>query len=111
MAYVIAEPCIGTKNTACVDACPLDCIHPGKNTTYEDGRPGFDEVPQLDIDTVERIDCGPCTPVCPESGIFALDDLPEKWKHYEFPSDEYPKHAAYYESWKSGRLSSEQEGK
>jgi len=21
MAYVIAEPCIGTKDTACVDAC------------------------------------------------------------------------------------------
>ena len=39
MAYVIAEPCIGTKDTACVDACPVDCIHPKKNTTYEDGRP------------------------------------------------------------------------
>jgi len=35
MAYVIAEPCIGTKDTACVDACPVDCIHPKKNTTYE----------------------------------------------------------------------------
>src|ERR1700754_2663832 len=23
MAYVIAEPCIGTKDTACVDACPV----------------------------------------------------------------------------------------
>jgi hypothetical protein len=28
MAYVIAEPCIGTKDTARVDACPVDCIHP-----------------------------------------------------------------------------------
>jgi NAD-dependent dihydropyrimidine dehydrogenase PreA subunit len=37
MAYAIAEPCIGTKDTACVDACPLDCIHPKKNKT---GRPG-----------------------------------------------------------------------
>ena len=26
MAYVIAEPCIGTKDTACVDVCPVDCI-------------------------------------------------------------------------------------
>jgi hypothetical protein len=33
MAHVIAEPCIGTKDTACVDGCPLDCIHPKKNTT------------------------------------------------------------------------------
>ena len=50
MAFVIAEPCIGTKDTACVDACPVDCIHPKKNTKYDDARPGFDEVPQLYID-------------------------------------------------------------
>jgi Na+-translocating ferredoxin:NAD+ oxidoreductase RNF subunit RnfB len=31
MAYVIAEPCIGTKDAACVDACPVDCIHPKKD--------------------------------------------------------------------------------
>jgi ferredoxin len=65
MAYVIAEPCIGTKDTACVDACPVDCIHPKKNTTYDDGRPTFDDVPQLYIDPVECIDCGACVPVCP----------------------------------------------
>lgn len=36
MAYVIAEPCIGTKDTACVDACPVDCIHPSKRESeYE----------------------------------------------------------------------------
>ena len=82
MAYVIAEPCIGTKDTACVDACPVDCIHPKKNTTYDDGRKTFDDVPQLYIDPVECIDCGACVPVCPVSAIFALDDLPEKWKQY-----------------------------
>jgi len=102
MAYVIAEPCIGTKDTACVDACPVDCIHPKKNTTYNDGRPGFDEVSQLYIDPVE---CIACVPVCPVSAIFALDDLPEKWKHYaelnanyvqsgKFTSGEYTKYAA-----------------
>jgi hypothetical protein len=50
MAYVIAEPCIGTKDAACVDACPVDCIHPKKNTTYHDDCPTFDNVPQLYID-------------------------------------------------------------
>src|SRR6202521_2216578 len=35
----IAEPCIGTKDTACVDVCPVDCIHPAKGRTYDDGRP------------------------------------------------------------------------
>src|SRR6266478_2724207 len=103
MAYVIAEPCIGTKDTACVDARPVVCIHPKKNTTYKDGRPGFDEVSQLYIDPVECIDCGACVPVCPVSASFALDDLPEKWKHYaelnahyvtggKFTPDEWAKH-------------------
>jgi NAD-dependent dihydropyrimidine dehydrogenase PreA subunit len=82
MAFVIAEPCIGTKDTACVDACPVDCIHPKKNTTYDDGRPVFDDVEKLYIDPVECIDCGACVPVCPVSAIFAMDDLPAKWSHY-----------------------------
>lgn len=76
MAYVIAEPCINVKDTACVDACPVDCIHPRKNEE------AFATENQLYIDPVECIDCGACVPVCPVSAIFALDDLPEKWKQY-----------------------------
>jgi NAD-dependent dihydropyrimidine dehydrogenase PreA subunit len=83
MAYVIAEPCIGTKDSACVDACPVDCIHPKKD------EPGFEGADQLFIDPVECIDCGACVPVCPVSAIFALDDLPEKWKAY---TDKNAKH-------------------
>ena len=30
MTYIIAEPCIDVKDTACVDVCPVDCIHPTK---------------------------------------------------------------------------------
>ena len=26
MAYIVAEPCIGTKDRACVEVCPVDCI-------------------------------------------------------------------------------------
>jgi NAD-dependent dihydropyrimidine dehydrogenase PreA subunit len=84
MAYVIAEPCIGTKDTACVDACPVDCIHPKKD------EPAYETAELLYIDPVECIDCGACVPVCPVSAIFALDDLPEKW------SDFTAKNAAYY---------------
>lgn len=76
MAYIIAEPCIGTKDTACVDACPVDCIHPGKNEAE------FADETQLYIDPMECIDCGACVPACPVSAIFALEDLPEKWKQY-----------------------------
>src|SRR3954467_8550287 len=83
MAYVIAEPCIGTKDTACVDACPVDCIHPKK----DDPRHGTEEM--LYIDPVECIDCGQEAPVCPVSAIFALDDLPEKWKHLTQRNAEY----------------------
>ena len=44
----------------------------------------------LYIDPVECIDCGACVPVCPVSAIFALDDLPEKWKAFT------ERNAAYY---------------
>jgi NAD-dependent dihydropyrimidine dehydrogenase PreA subunit len=84
MAYVIAEPCIGTKDTACVDACPVDCIHPKKD------EPAYAEAELLYIDPVECIDCGACVPVCPVSAIFALDDLPEKWSEFT------AKNSAYY---------------
>jgi NAD-dependent dihydropyrimidine dehydrogenase PreA subunit len=76
MAYVIAEPCIGTKDTACVDVCPVDCIHPRKD------EPEYEKVTQLYINPTECIDCGACVPVCPVTAIFALEDLPEKWNSY-----------------------------
>ena len=76
MAYVIAEPCIGVKDTACVDACPVDCIHPKKDEA------DFESATLIYIDPVECIDCGACVPVCPVSAIFALDDLPEKWADF-----------------------------
>ncbi len=84
MAYVIAEPCIGTKDTACVDACPVDCIHP--KSDEED----FEAAEMLYIEPDECIDCGACVPVCPVSAIFALEDLPEKWDEFT------AKNAAYY---------------
>ncbi len=40
MASVIAETCIGTKDTACVDACPVDRIDAKGNISYDDSRPG-----------------------------------------------------------------------
>ena len=27
MTYIIAEPCVSTCDTACVEVCPVDCIH------------------------------------------------------------------------------------
>jgi NAD-dependent dihydropyrimidine dehydrogenase PreA subunit len=76
MAYVIAEPCAGTKDTACVDVCPCECIHPTKQ------EPGFSAARQLYIDPAQCIDCGACIPVCPVSAIFPVEDLPHKWKSF-----------------------------
>jgi len=85
MAYVIAEPCIGTKDTACVDVCPVDCIHPRKDEA------GFEAAQQLFINPDECIDCGACVPVCPVTAIFALEDLPEKWAQYTKINADYYK--------------------
>jgi NAD-dependent dihydropyrimidine dehydrogenase PreA subunit len=76
MAYVIAEPCIGTKDTACVDACPVDCIHPIKSGSE------FAGAAQLFIDSENCICCAACVPVCPVSAIYAEEDLPDKWRHF-----------------------------
>ena len=27
MTHIIFEPCIGVKDTSCVDVCPVDCIY------------------------------------------------------------------------------------
>lgn len=76
MAFIICEPCIGTKDTACVDACPVDCIHPRKD------EPEFDSEQQLYIDPEECIDCGACVPECPVEAIFPEDEVPEEWTSY-----------------------------
>jgi NAD-dependent dihydropyrimidine dehydrogenase PreA subunit len=76
MAFVITEPCIGTKDTACVDVCPVDCIHPRKTEA------GFDGVEMLYIHPDECIDCGACVPACPVEAIFALDEVPESQKKF-----------------------------
>ena len=56
MTYVIAEPCIGVKDAACVDVCPVDCI-------YES-----EEHNMLLISPEECIDCAACEPVLPGRG-------------------------------------------
>ncbi len=68
MAFVITDPCIGTKDSACVDVCPVDCIHPRKD------EPEFAQTSMLYIHPDECIDCGACVPACPVAAIY---DSPE----------------------------------
>lgn len=81
--YVIAEPCIGTKDTACVDVCPVDCIHPRRDEA------DFRKEPQLYIDPAECVYCGACVKVCPVSAVFSSSELPEKWASYARKNAEY----------------------
>jgi NAD-dependent dihydropyrimidine dehydrogenase PreA subunit len=64
MAYIITDPCIDTKDTACVDVCPVDCIHPRKD------EPEFATARMLYIHPDECIDCGACVPACPVAAIY-----------------------------------------
>jgi NAD-dependent dihydropyrimidine dehydrogenase PreA subunit len=65
MTFVITSPCIGTQDQACVDACPVDCIH-------------FEEGPDqmLYINPDDCIDCGACQPACPVDAIYPQGDVP-----------------------------------
>jgi NAD-dependent dihydropyrimidine dehydrogenase PreA subunit len=68
MPFVITDPCIGTKDTACVDVCPVDCIHPKKD------EPEFETATMLYIHPEECIDCGACVPACPVAAIYDSHD-------------------------------------
>ena len=86
MAHIIAEPCIGTKDTACVAVCPVDCIHPTKEN------PKFEEAEMLYIEPDVCIDCGLCVDECPVKAIFPQEDLPAEWSKYiEINADYFKK--------------------
>ena len=70
MPFVITDPCIDTKDQACVSVCPVDCIH------FEDG----DRM--LYINPSECIDCGACQPACPVSAIFPDSGVPDDKKKF-----------------------------
>ena len=68
MTYIIAEPCIGVKDRACVDVCPVECIYDGEDQLY--------------IKPEECIDCAACEPECPVTAIFEESAGPEQWKAF-----------------------------
>jgi ferredoxin len=66
--YVVTEPCVGCKDTSCVEVCPVDCFK--------------EDEEMLVIDPEECINCAACVPVCPENAIYLADEVPEQWKQY-----------------------------
>jgi NAD-dependent dihydropyrimidine dehydrogenase PreA subunit len=63
MTHVVFSPCIGTKDTACVQVCPVDCF--------------FDIGEMLIISPEECIDCGACVDECPVDAILHEEQVPE----------------------------------
>ena len=55
MAFIIVEPCIDVKDSACVIVCPVECIYEGPDQYY--------------IQPDECIDCALCVPECPVEAI------------------------------------------
>ena len=70
MAYIITEPCIGTKDGACVEVCPVDCIHTDEASD------------QYFINPEECIDCGLCVDECPVQAIHSEQDLLPNMQKY-----------------------------
>ncbi len=68
MAHVIGEACLGEVYAACVDVCPVECIHPGQ----------YQNQAMMIIDPEVCIDCGVCLPECPIGAIVgSVDENPE----------------------------------
>ena len=83
MTYVIAQPCIGTKDSSCVQVCPVDCIHPAPN------EPGYHQAVQLFIDPTECIDCHSCATACPVDTCLPEDEVPPVWASFVLSNAAY----------------------
>lgn len=74
--HVITQPCIGTKETACVNVCPTDSIHPKPD------EPEFEHEEHLFIDPDTCIDCGLCVDACPVHATHPEDQVPDDQKSF-----------------------------
>lgn len=68
MTHVIAQPCIGTKDKACVTVCPVNCVYEGAD--------------QFFIKPDECIDCGLCVDACPVEAVFSEEQVPTEWSYF-----------------------------
>ena len=94
MSYIIAEPCVGTCDTACVEVCPVDCIHGPYDTEGSGAEAKVDGFVPKDTDSLyinpdECIDCGACEPACPVEAIYSEDELPEEYEDSLLQNAEY----------------------
>ena len=96
MSFIIGKACVDCMDTACANACPVDCIHGPINVEgsgSEVGEQGREAFPggQLYINPDTCINCGACVPECPVDAIYRnekeailYDDEISVHKNYEF---------------------------
>ena len=78
MAYTVMSPCIGTRDTACVQVCPVECFYAKGASSEEFAEKGE----MLVIHPDECIDCAACVPECPVSAILPNEEVPEEELEY-----------------------------
>ena len=104
MSYIIGSPCVSECDTACVDVCPVDCIHgpidiDGMGSEVKNMSKEELEGKMLYINPAECIDCGACLPECPvkaiaesEQDAIEMDGTDEYViRNYNFFGQEYKK--------------------
>ena len=77
MPFVITEACIGVKDQACIEVCPVKCIASN------------DEEEMYFIDPAACINCSYCEPVCPVNAIFDEFKLPSDQRIYLRKNQEF----------------------
>lgn len=73
---LISEPHVNVKDGACVNVCPVECIHPTAGESDDSAHN------QLYINPAECIDCGACEPARPVAAIFEESASPPRWQKY-----------------------------
>ena len=110
--YVITSPCIDTKDKACVDVCPVQCIYefnPAQSQLFSEEQAGSGEVANTHTanpemvgvfgDTILYVNHDECTAcaacyepgVCPVGAIYSLDKVPDGTSNAAYNADDTSK--------------------
>ncbi len=88
MTYVVTKTCLGTKDRACCEVCPVDCFYDiRKKEINSQFGVSVDENDQtkwgmLMIHPDECINCGACEPECPVDAIYEDSAVPDELKDF-----------------------------
>jgi Fe-S-cluster-containing hydrogenase component 2 len=111
---IITEACIDTKDRACVDVCPVQCIYefdPAKNILFSEEQAGSGEIENTHTPNPDAIaifgdstlyvnveECTSCTAcyqpdVCPVGAIYSEEHVPDGAKITKYnPEDPHKGH-------------------